>query len=109
MVSLINKLLDWVRALFWSKELELSVVGLQNAGKTTLLNTLSTGQYDEDTIPTIGFNLKEIKKGKVSLKVWDLGGQPRFRESWEKYCRGADAIIFVLDAVDMSNMELAKQ
>lgn len=43
MVSLINKLLDWVRALFWSKELELSVVGLQNAGKTTLLNTLSTG------------------------------------------------------------------
>jgi ADP-ribosylation factor-like protein 8 len=70
----VNKVLDWVRGKFWSKELELSVVGLQNAGKTTLLNTMHTGEYDEDTIPTIGFNLKEIKKGKVGLKVWDLGG-----------------------------------
>lgn len=65
MVSLINKVLDWLRNMLWNKELELSVVGLQNAGKTTLLNTLATGQYDEDTIPTIGFNTKEIKKGKV--------------------------------------------
>lgn len=74
MVSLINKVLGWLKNLFWNKELELSVVGLQNAGKTTLLNTLATGEYDEDTIPTIGFNLKEIKKGKIALKVWDLGG-----------------------------------
>lgn len=109
MKGLFNKVLDWVRAKFWNKELELSVVGLQNAGKTTLLNTLSTGEYDEDTIPTIGFNLKEIRKGKVGLKVWDLGGQPKFRESWEKYCRGADAIIFVVDSVDITNMEMARQ
>lgn len=49
-------------------------MGLQNAGKTTLLGSLATGEYDEDTIPTIGFNLKEIKKGKVGMKMWDLGG-----------------------------------
>jgi ADP-ribosylation factor-like protein 8 len=41
-----------------------------------------------------------MKKGKVALKLWDLGGQPRFRDSWEKYCRNADAIIFVIDASD---------
>jgi len=74
MDSLIKKFLDWLKSKFWSKDLELSVVGLQNAGKTTLLGTLATGNYDEDTIPTIGFNLKEIKKGKVGLKIWDLGG-----------------------------------
>ena len=105
MDSLIKKFLDWLKSKFWSKDLELSVVGLQNAGKTTLLGTLATGNYDEDTIPTIGFNLKEIKKGKVGLKIWDLGGQQRFRESWEKYCRSADAIVFVVDAADLSNIE----
>ena len=74
MAFLFKKFFDWLSTKFWNKELELSVVGLQNAGKTTLLNTLSTGSYDEDTIPTIGFNFKEIRKGKVGLKVWDLGG-----------------------------------
>jgi ADP-ribosylation factor-like protein 8 len=60
-------------------------VGLQSAGKTTLVNTLATGKFDEeDTIPTIGFNNRQVKKGKVTMKMWDLGGQPRFRESWEK-------------------------
>jgi ADP-ribosylation factor-like protein 8 len=49
--------------------------------------------------------MKEMKKGNVGLKVWDLGGQPRFRESWEKYCRNVDAIIFVIDSVDISSFE----
>jgi ADP-ribosylation factor-like protein 8 len=49
---------DWFRNLFWNKELEISIIGINNAGKTTLINTLATGEYDEDTIPTIGFNLK---------------------------------------------------
>ena len=38
-----KKIMDWIKGLFWSKELELSIVGLQNAGKTTLVNTISTG------------------------------------------------------------------
>lgn len=106
--SYIQKLMDFIKSKFWNKELELAVVGLQNAGKTTLLGSLATGEYDEDTIPTIGFNLKEIKKGKVGMKMWDLGGQPKFRESWEKYCRNTDCIVFVVDSVDLSNMEMAK-
>ena len=83
-MSFFKKLVDWVRALFWNKEIEISIVGLQNAGKTTLVNTLATGKFDQDTIPTIGFNHRQLKKGNVSMKMWDLGGQPRFRESWEK-------------------------
>lgn len=60
MVSYFRKMADWFRNLFWNKELEISIVGINNAGKTTLINTLATGEYDEDTIPTIGFNLKQI-------------------------------------------------
>ena len=69
-----NNLVNWIKEQFFKKELEISIVGLQNAGKTTLVNTISNGKYEEDTIPTIGFNHRSIKKGKVSLKLWDLGG-----------------------------------
>ena len=52
----------------------MSIIGLQAAGKTTLTNTLATGEFDEDTIPTIGFNYRRVRKGKITLNVWDLGG-----------------------------------
>lgn len=42
------------------------------------------------------------------MKVWDLGGQPRFRDSWEKYCRGVDAIVYVVDAADFGNIDVAR-
>lgn len=107
-MAFFKKIIDWVSSFFWSRELELSIVGLQNAGKSTLVNTLSTGKFEEDTIPTIGFNYRTMKKGKVQIKLWDLGGQARFRDSWEKYCRDADAIVYVVDGSDATNMEAAK-
>lgn len=103
-----RKLMDWVRKRFFNKELELSVVGLQNAGKSTLINSLQTGNFNEDTIPTVGVNIRSVKKGRVTLKIWDLGGQRRYRESWEKYCASSDCIIFVLDASDKENIDVAK-
>jgi ADP-ribosylation factor-like protein 8 len=68
-----SKLVDWVRSLFFNKELELTILGLQNAGKTTLVNVLANNKFDEDSIPTIGFNFRKMKKGKVEFKLWDLG------------------------------------
>lgn len=61
-----------------------------------------------DTSKYYCFNRHEIKKGKVSMKLWDLGGQTRFRESWEKFCRDSDVIIFVVDSYDQSNIDLAR-
>ena len=52
--------------------------------------------------------MRNIKKGGVQIKMWDLGGQPRFRESWEKYCRGADGIVFVVDSSEKEMMEQSK-
>jgi len=45
-------------------------------------------------IPTVGFNMRKVTKGRVTLKVWDIGGQPRFRSMWERYCRGVNAIVY---------------
>ena len=51
----------------------------QHAGKTTFVNVIATGGYNEDMIPTVGFNMRKITKGNVTIKLWDIGGQPRFR------------------------------
>ena len=108
MVSYLKKFIGWLSSKFWQREVELSIVGLQNAGKSTLTNTFATGTFDEDSIPTIGFNYRRVRKGKVSMNVWDLGGQERFRDSWEKYCRASDIIVFVVDSVDLTAMNEAK-
>lgn len=62
-------------SLFFMKEMELSLIGLQNAGKTSLVNVLTTGAFHEDMIPTVGFNMRKVTKGAVTIKLWDLGGQ----------------------------------
>lgn len=100
--------LDWLRSLFFRQEMEITLVGLQNSGKTTLVNVLATGKYTADMIPTVGFNMRKITKGRVTLKIWDIGGQPRFRSMWERYCRGVNAILFVVDAADMAKMDMAR-
>ena len=70
--------LSWMmrrRSLFFKKEMELSLIGLQNAGKTSLVNTIATNAFHEDMIPTVGFNMRKVTKGAVTIKLWDLGGQ----------------------------------
>lgn len=39
--------------------------------------------------------MRKITKGNVTIKLWDIGGQPRFRSMWERYCRGVNAIVWV--------------
>ncbi|KAK0108700.1 ADP-ribosylation factor-like protein 8B [Cadophora gregata] len=60
------------------------------------------------SIPTVGFNMKRVQKGHVTLKCWDLGGQPRFRSMWERYCRGVNAIVFIVDSADTEALPVAK-
>ncbi|KAL1924267.1 uncharacterized protein VTP21DRAFT_7302 [Calcarisporiella thermophila] len=108
MASFIRAFMDWLRSLFFKSEMELTLVGLQNSGKTTLVNVLATGQFSEDMIPTVGFNMRKITKGNVTMKLWDIGGQPRFRSMWERYCRGVNAIVFVVDAADHDKLDAAR-
>ncbi|KNA15642.1 hypothetical protein SOVF_096360 [Spinacia oleracea] len=107
-MGLWDSLLNWLRSLFFKQEMELSLVGLQNAGKTSLVNTIATGGYSEDMIPTVGFNMRKVTKGNVTIKLWDLGGQKRFRSMWERYCRGVTAIVYVVDAADRDSIPISQ-
>jgi hypothetical protein len=68
MGNLFQKLLS----SFYTKNLEVVLVGLENAGKTTFVNVMSMGGAVE-TAPTIGLNVKIVKKGNVKMKCWDIG------------------------------------
>jgi ADP-ribosylation factor-like protein 8 len=108
MAGLFRTLYDWLLRTFWATELDVTLIGLQNAGKTSLLRVLSGGEFTIDSIPTVGFNMKRVQRGHVTLKCWDIGGQPRFRSMWERYCRGVNAIVFIVDLEDTQLHPAAK-
>eukprot|EP00055_Hartaetosiga_balthica_P000580 m.136965 g.136965 ORF g.136965 m.136965 type:complete len:184 (+) comp11093_c0_seq1:76-627(+) len=108
-MSLWNRFIEWIKSLFWKEEMELTLVGLQNSGKSTFVDVIASGQYNEDMQPTIGFNMRKVTKGNVTIKLWDIGGQARFRSMWERYCRGVQTIIFMVDAADPKKIEAAKE
>ncbi|ESO04652.1 hypothetical protein HELRODRAFT_156955 [Helobdella robusta] len=108
MLALLHRFLDWVKSLFWKEEMELTLIGLQYSGKTTFVNVISSGKFCEDMIPTVGFNMRKVTKGNVVIKVWDIGGQPRFRSMWERYCRGVNAIVYMVDSADHEKLEPSK-
>lgn len=83
------------------------MVGLDAAGKTTVLYKLRLGEQIT-TIPTIGFNVENLRLGTLEFQVWDIGGQDKIRPLWKHYYAGTDAIIFVLDSSDKERMRDAK-
>lgn len=99
---------NYIRRLLFSKKLEVVIVGLGNSGKTTLLNVLSEGVAIE-TIPTVGLNVRMIKKGGVQMKCWDLAGGEQYRNEWGRFTKGCDVIIFVVDANAMYLLPEAKK
>lgn len=77
---------------------DILMLGLDGAGKTTILNTLTGGA--KDTVPTIGFNLQTLNFQNIKLTIWDVGGQDKIVPLWEEYFKNTSAIVFVVDSVD---------
>lgn len=73
--------------IFGSKEMRLLMLGLDAAGKTTILYKLKLGQ-DVTTIPTVGFNVESVTYKNVKFNVWDVGGQDKIRPLWRHYFSG---------------------
>ncbi|XP_026787461.1 ADP-ribosylation factor-like protein 11 [Pangasianodon hypophthalmus] len=87
---------------------QVALMGLDSAGKSTLLYRLQRGVIME-TSPTIGFNVVTLELNKKSvLTVWDIGGQKSLRPNWRHYLDGCKALVFVVDASDRTRMEEAK-
>ena len=100
--------LEKLRSAFFSSKMEIALVGLENAGKTTFVNYLNVGRHLEEA-PTVGMNVKVLKKGGVTLKVWDIGGQKQYRSEWARYTRGCNVIAFVIDTQSPQTLHVAKK
>ena len=83
------------------------ILGIQNAGKTTILYRLSIGQHIK-TSPTIGSNCEEIAFNNLKFQAWDLGGQESIRGVWDVYYLNTDGIIYVIDSNDADNFDESK-
>jgi ADP-ribosylation factor protein 1 len=80
------------------------MVGLDAAGKTTLLYKLKLGEV-VTTIPTIGFNVESVEYRNVEFTVWDIGGQHKIRALWRHYYQNTQGIIFVVDSNDRERID----
>lgn len=93
--------------------LHIVILGLDCAGKTTVLYRLRFNEF-VNTVPTKGFNTEKIKlimstkNRTVPFHFWDVGGQEKLRPLWRSYTRCADGLVFVVDSVDAERMEEAK-
>lgn len=97
----------WRRLFADVNDCKIVIVGLNNAGKTTILYKLHLGQVVQ-TQPTLGSNVEEVKEGNLCFQTWDLGGQENLRANWSMYFEETDAVVFVVDSNDQENMVLAK-
>lgn len=81
------------------KEMRILMVGLDNAGKTTVVKRLC-GQDTSTVSPTLGFSIASLTLGRYALNVWDVGGQKTLRAFWRNYYESTDGLVWVLDAAD---------
>ncbi|EPQ02805.1 ADP-ribosylation factor 1 [Myotis brandtii] len=96
------------KGLFGKKEMRILMVGLDRAGKTTILYKLKLNEVVE-TMPTIGFNVETVEYKNISFVVWDVHSQNKSRVFWSQYCPGRHGLIFVVDSTDQERMEEARQ
>jgi len=97
----------WAR-MIGKTEMRILMVGLDAAGKTTILYKLKLGEV-VTTIPTIGFNVETVEYKNLSFTVWDVGGQDKIRPLWRHYYQGTNGLIYVVDSNDRDRVEDARE
>ncbi|KAI8466659.1 MAG: ARF-like GTPase [Monoraphidium minutum] len=85
------------------KEMRLLMVGLDNAGKTTIVKRLN-GEDTSTISPTLGFNIKTMEFRGYKLNIWDVGGQRTLRPYWRNYYEKTDGLIWVVDSADIPRL-----
>ncbi|EPQ27314.1 uncharacterized protein PFL1_06941 [Pseudozyma flocculosa PF-1] len=94
--------------IFGNKEMRILMLGLDAAGKTTILYKLKLNQ-SVTTIPTVGFNVETVQYKNVKFNVWDVGGQDKIRPLWRHYYTGTQGLVFVVDSQDRDRIDEARQ
>jgi ADP-ribosylation factor protein 1 len=91
-----------------NRDTRILMVGLDAAGKTTILYKLKLGEI-VTTIPTIGFNVETVQYKKINFTVWDVGGQDKIRPLWRHYFQNTQGLIFVVDSNDRERIQEASE
>jgi len=90
------------------KDVRILMLGLDSAGKTTILYRLQIGEVVA-TVPTIGFNAETVQYKNLKFQAWDLGGQDKIRSYWRCYFENTSAIIFVIDSSDRDRLPTSRK
>jgi ADP-ribosylation factor-like protein 6 len=92
------------------RDFNLLVVGLDNSGKSTLINCLKASDNKSAVInPTVGFSAEKFAFKSLNFTCFDMSGQSRYRNLWEHYYRECDAILFVVDSADKMRFVVAQE
>ena len=102
-----SKLASWLGLK--KKEAQIIVLGLDNSGKTTILNRLKPeNEQHHDIVPTVGFTVEQFQSKSLKFTAFDMSGQGRYRNLWEAYYKDCNGIIFVIDSSDKLRLAVAK-
>ncbi|CAD8089149.1 unnamed protein product [Paramecium primaurelia] len=93
---------------FGKKEMRILMLGLDAAGKTTILYKLKLGEV-VSSVPTIGFNVETVEYKNIKFTVWDVGGQDKIRLLWRHYYQNTQGLIFVVDSSDKERVDVARE
>nr|XP_048298893.1 E3 ubiquitin-protein ligase TRIM23 isoform X4 [Myodes glareolus] len=93
-------------------EIRVVTLGLDGAGKTTILFKLKQDEFMQP-IPTIGFNVETVEYKNLKFTIWDVGGKHKLRPLWKHYYLNTQAVVFVVDSshrdrISEAHSELAK-
>lgn len=105
MGGIISSVMNWFSG---SREVRILILGLDSAGKTTILYRLSLNEYVEEVAPTVAFNIEKVSFGNLVMHVWDLGGQYQLRPFWRLYYKSTDGLVFVIDSNDSERLNLCR-
>nr|CCC92260.1 putative small GTPase [Trypanosoma congolense IL3000] len=90
-------------------KMHIVVCGLDNSGKTTIINQLKPKPLQCGHITaTVGYNVETFDKGRFAFTVFDMGGAKKFRGLWESCYDSIDAVVFVVDSSDHLRLCVAK-
>ncbi|CAF4491697.1 unnamed protein product, partial [Didymodactylos carnosus] len=103
-----TKLYDALASLSSGKDARILMLGLDAAGKATILYKIKPNE-NLQTIPTTGFDVKMVRACKgISFTVWDVGGQDKMKRLWKYYYPGAEGLVYVIDSNDRERIEQSK-
>ena len=104
--GMVNSVLGYLG--LYNKKANIVFLGLDNAGKSALLHVLKTDRVTQ-TRPTIHPHSEELKMGNLVLNTYDLGGHETARKIWKDYFPAVNAILFLVDSVDVGRFKEAKK